>query len=470
MSKLDSILRLEKIQALFSPYPKLRLVILMVALALIPAWQYSIYSERDQLVPDYINLASIGSHHQRQFPFYYFFGLYPVVAAERDAPPADKFLEYFSDSKHPMAVEDQMERLGALLFFPDTWLGGDPTKPSQVPANSIAFVLALMALFASFWAVRLELPGLIIVAFIGSNPYQLWETYRVNNIFGWFIILTMLLLAACLPLIFKSRGERRYNWYAVAFCGALFGTLMHLRSEYTPLVISVIGVIIFMAERSWRQKAALLLAFAISWAAVGGAWSLFFEYKFWRANKYVAEHNGFLRGKDRSFHEVWFVIWTGLGDFDEKYGFLFDDRAAHAFSLPIARHTGQPRDSILMWDVINHIKNDPSWYMGILYKRLQVVLLRNTPPSLAWGQYSSMWPGLLPWLAVCGLLLAGLLLWRRAWPTLKLLLFPTTAAALAIFVFSANGLAYYSVFHLVLLGLLLSLALETVLQAKKSPN
>jgi len=75
----------------------------------------------------------------------------------------------------------------------------------------------------------------------------------------------------------------------------------------------------------------------------------------------------------------WLGIWEGLGDFDVERGHVFNDsQAAHA--LAAAGIERRP-DALFGWfdetgeayfrrTVLNHVRSDPGWYLGILGRRL----------------------------------------------------------------------------------------------------
>ena len=43
----------------------------------------------------------------------------------------------------------------------------------------------MMGLYAAFWRLRKPLLGVLLVLLLGSDPFQVFEVYRNNNVLGW---------------------------------------------------------------------------------------------------------------------------------------------------------------------------------------------------------------------------------------------------------------------------------------------
>jgi len=72
-------------------------------------------------------------------------------------------------------------------------------------------------------------------------------------------------------------------------------------------------------------------------------------------------------GPLRLYHTVWHSVWCGLGDFDKKHGYVWDDRIANDYALPILReqyHVDVPPPRP------GHYFVDAYWDDAMLYPKL----------------------------------------------------------------------------------------------------
>jgi hypothetical protein len=159
------------------------------------------------------------------------------------------------------------------------------------------------------------------------------------------------------------------------------------------------------------------------------------------------------------------ALCSGLGDFDEKYGFLADDRAG------ISYYYGQnaSRYSELMHrdNYLQTAFHDPVWYAEILGGRLKRVMLHNTPYRLSVGSnYYDIPVSPLP-VTVFGvaLLLAGALNGRRTLMRSVAILFvlPLSVGLVAVAQLADYGLQFYCIAHLFILAYVLCCALDAIL-------
>jgi tetratricopeptide (TPR) repeat protein len=498
--------------------PRRHRLALVAGLIAIVLWQSVFFRHGDPamtLTSPYHLTASGGIvGWQPEFVYFlYYLNLYPVTSISTEP------LEYSVEGARRLIAEHGRTlvmdrywtvRYGDLaktyLYLPHVWLKGRPVKPRMLHANALAFTLALLVLFAGFWAVDHTLLGLLLTLLIGSNPFQVHEVYANNNVFGWPITIAVLMLGLHLPFM-RDRPPRIAVALLIAVVsGLLLGTLRQIRTEPVLVAASVAGVYLTVSRMRWWLRLALvvLLGGAFSLASIG--WADYFEAKYREARRVVAAAGGHTYdGPRHSYHFIWHAVWCGLGDFDAKYGYQWSDLSAIRYAWPILQRRGfeargyppvepDPLDSLTLgvyWDkggqyartpfetreytdvarekVLADVVRDPLWYASILGRRIVRVLTESTPPSLAFGNGQSFSLVSTPSQAIWGLLTIVLtvrLLFARDWFHLKLLAFTLPLTATAVLVYSGGGTVYYSILHLVAVAVIAAVSWERLVERR----
>lgn len=426
--------------------------------------------------------------------FLYYLNLFPVATVseeplERSREGAERIFRTRGDTL-------VMERfwtirygdlLKTYLYLPDAYADGGPVeRPLMVLANACAWVFALVALYVAFWREGQAVLGAILVVLLGSNPFQVSEVFARNNVFGWVITTGVLVLALNLGFLADHRPSGLAIGLVPVATGLLLATVRQIRTE--PVLVGASVVLAYLAASRLHPvvRSLLVALLAASFTLGSWAWGSYFDAKFREAYVRVKAAGGHPYDGPRHLHHfVWHALWCGLGDFDTRYGYEWNDTKGMAYALPIMRArgfepTGHPRlerrpfDALTLgvyWDrarqyartpfevpeyidvirekVVHDITHDPVWYLTILAKRVRRLIVETTPPTVALGNGRKL---SLPPSAVWGLLPLGVaaILWRgRGRFLLKLLLFPAPLAATALLIYSGQGTTYYSVMHLV---------------------
>jgi hypothetical protein len=440
--------------------------------------------------------------------FLYYLDLYPVATVTEE--PLVKSREAAEQLFRTQGDTLVMERfwtirygdlLKTYLYLPDAWAGGGPAdRPLMVRANAYAWIFALLALYVAFWNVGQPILGAILVVLFGSNPFQVSEVFAHNNVFGWVITTGVAALALNLVLLRERRPSLAALVIIPIASGLLLATVRQIRTE--PVLVGVSVLLAYLSARTLRPRLrAVLVALLVGSFVLGSqAWTAYFDAKFREAYAKVKAAGGHpYDGPRHVYHLLWHNIWTGLGDFDTRYGYKWNDTVGMAYALPIMRARGfepvghpslrrQPFDSLTLgvyWDrgrkyartpfevpeytavvrekVLHDITHDPVWYLTILAKRVGRLVTDTTPPTLARGDGRKV---SLPRSVAWGLLplgVAAILLRARSLFLLKLLLFLAPLASTALFVYSGEGTTYYSVVHLVAFALCVAWLLEALL-------
>jgi hypothetical protein len=478
-------------------------------------WQLA-FVGRKAFVDDAFKItAASGVHQEKDFVYFlYYLNLFPVV--ETTAVPCTSPLpqacrqivdppgEYSADAARAAMVRNggslqqdfgwtwyAGDRGKIYLYLFDAWLKGAPRNTTPRPASRVLFTGSLCALFASMWWVRRALLGVCLALFLGSNPFQLFEVYGNDNVFGLSISTALLLLAIHVPLLRPHcRPNARWVFLWPLGVGALMATIRTMRSEPMAMLVAPAATYLVVAGLPLRRRAALVVTLAASFWLVGALWNAHFVRQQRHAAEVVAGHGGHPFTEDiRLYHHFWHPIWCGLGDFDDRHGYEWNDHAAAGYARPRLQlkgvyvptafmnvPEGDPREyfdpktkiykklpyelpyynDIIRDKVLADIRNDPWWYLGILAKRVKRVFTMTTPVRISW------WRGwlTLPWHAALVVPTVVLLALARSRFLLRIILFTVPTVATAVAVFSDRGMTYYGIFHVVSFAVVLTVALQ----------
>jgi tetratricopeptide (TPR) repeat protein len=489
-----------------------RALVLLGGLVALVVWQSTFFRHGypDTTLQSEYRLEASAGHldWQQEFVYFlYYLNLFPVASISRTTPDysVEGARRMIAEQGHTLVMDRYWTiRYGELaktyLYLPHVWLKGKPVRPRMLHANAVGFTVALLVLFTAFWYVEQTTLGVVLVVLMGSNPFQVNQVYATNNVLGWPITVTLLLLALHVPLI--AGRLRRFSVIIglALLSGAILGTVRQVRTEPVLVFVAVAGVYLAATHlRSWIRLTAVVLL-GVTVIATSSAWTGFFEGKYRQAYTVVKAAGGHVYDGPRyPHHFFWHALSCGLGDFDRKYGYRWSDTRALSYAWPILQHRYDyrpvgypplaPRVLDLLtfgvyWDrgrqyvktpfeipeyieivrnkVLGDIVHDPLWYASILGRRLARILTQSTPPTVALG---NGWFVSLPGRAVWGYLavvVALALLRRRAWFGLKLIAFTVPLAGTALLVYSGGGTALYSVAHLVAFAIAAAAVIDAV--------
>jgi hypothetical protein len=365
-------------------------------------------------------------------------------------------------------------------------------RPSVGRFNRWMFLSSLAAVLVSFWILRRPLLGILLVALVGSDPFQLIAAYLQNNIFSLPISVTFWMIALHAPLLFgKPRGW--YAWVLAGISGIVLASFRQVRVEPAMVVAALPIAYLFVPGASLIRRLGPCILLATVFILTGRAWGIYWDHKFADAAEFVTEHGGHpYPGLRSQYHAVWHTIFCGLGDFGNDKGYLWNDRYAYAYAAPILKSKyGLPYtydglkfyfdqsydadgiypvkpedlpqyDQILKDRVLSDIRADPLWYPKILLRRAWTCLYKTTPISLAWDSHFLSAPGLVFGPGALVIFLLALLLRRAAEAKLMLMTLPLLATAMLIY--SRLGTTYYGIFHLAGLAVALEAAVVWIVR------
>ena len=119
------------------------------------------------------------------FPYFYYFDQLPVGAIGVGRQPEPFTQEaaraliqrsgslFRNDFSNPCNTARYGDLAKIFLFWPAAFLRGDPLPPTVLPATALLFVAGLVAVLIGFWRAGYAILGLLIVLFVGSNPFQI---------------------------------------------------------------------------------------------------------------------------------------------------------------------------------------------------------------------------------------------------------------------------------------------------------
>ena len=462
--------------------------LVLLFIFLIPVWQ-GIYVFNPELIQNdkkWKMRAASGIHSERGFAYFlYYLNLYPVAhdlfwSKQKDevdysvAGAEDLFKNHWgglrTERNHTIRYGDHLK---TYLYSFSAFLRGSPKTISIKDPAIIFFIISLMVCLYSFWRIGYFGMGFILVIIVGSNPFQLYETYVNENVFSWTISAALFILAINLPIISNNWKSNVRFWCIPIISALVLATLKNIRSEPAVVMLGCLLVYTF-ADVRIIKRLGLIFSFLLVFWASGFLWQSYFDYKIDEAKEEVAKVGGHVyEGPIDMHHMFWHSAWIGLGDFDRKYGHRWKDRVGARFALPILKEQygiqippwkGTNKfeeywdknnkfyktpyelpyyNEVLKNDIMYKIVNDPVWCITILYKRM-IRILNSTSPIRAqiFNQYIE-----IPFHGNLVIILIIMLIILKKWFYLKLILFTLPVSTVALVVYSGKGVTNYSIYH-----------------------
>ncbi|MCP5042908.1 MAG: hypothetical protein GY944_17930 [bacterium] len=464
-------------------------VMLVVAGSLaIVIWQASFATHAEELDDQFRNRANISGFLEESAPrffyFLYYTGKFPVVLldpleqADWNPEAADRYLSGHPNLSNELhAFLRTGDHAKTLLLYPSAWWNGTPRDVTLAEFNRLFAALSLVSLFVAFAFCHHLLLGSVLVALLGSHPYQLHSLYASNDVFGYTTAFACLCLGLNAPILFT---RTRTPWMiAIAIAsGVLVATIREVRTEPALVGISIAATYCLAPQIDWRKRAALLVTLVSAFVITTASWSTYWEGKFEEAHRAVELAGGkTYDGPWNRHHVLWHAIWCGLGDFASERGYRWDDRAAYRHAIPMVnqrfgttyhyrpgpmnyyldefytdqrKHRISPEtldeyNAVIRDHVLDDISSDPLWYLEVVSRRVDVVLTQTTPLRLAAAGHH-LGIGFSGYIALA---LLVYLIASGARRELALIGFAVPASLTTVLVYSADGIAYASTYHVV---------------------
>ncbi|MEY2828304.1 MAG: hypothetical protein RIQ33_162 [Bacteroidota bacterium] len=366
-------------------------------------------------------------------------------------------------------------------FLPNAILANSAQKPSVKLFNALFFVIALMILYIGFYKINQPLLGFIIVLLINYCPYFIFEIYCNKNIFGLLGSTFFIILGLNLTTLYGIEKRLKKQILFALISSIIIGFNVEIRNEISIVLASLLLIILFSIELNLLRKTLLITIILVSFFATKNSIEFYFTKKINESYQLVKTKKGHLyTGPYISGHQFWHPMVCGLGDFDTKYGFKWDDRVAYNYAMPILQKKyklplhysnkfvlddcydnekfyHKKFDEIPEYEetmkekILSTVKSDPLWYFEILLKRILSTLSITLPfPFIGWLIFP----------------VAYYLYRRSKWDYCKLIIISLPLSFTPIIIFSGAYTTYNGVFGFILI----SLIIIELYQRKKNPE
>lgn len=413
--------------------------------------------------------------------FYYYTNHFPLATLNESLKysEADAITEIKTNGESLIMEYEHWSRLGEhariIAFLPNAYLDGNPSRPRIKLFNTLIFISGLICLAFGFYRSKKMLAGVLLIILINSTPFFLYEIYTNQNIFGLLASCFFIILGLNVSLFFRPKISILKLLLLVIISGAIIGFLSEVRNEISLVIVSVILLYFLLPNQKIVVRIGLIVAVSLTFYVAKLGIRNHFENQFDQTKTLVETKGGHVyNGNKIAGHKIWHPIFCGLGDFDEKNNYKWDDRIAYAYATPILNeehnldiaYSGKfytdnfydedslyyvKFDEIIEYEeivknkVLSDISDDPGWYIAIIFKRIVRVLTVTLPFAYA------------GWLL---LPLIFYLIRSKKWLYLKLLIVSFPLSITPVIIYSGKGSTYNSVFVYILFLVLILMLLD----------
>lgn len=411
--------------------------------------------------------------------FHYYTGHFPLASLNEnlDYSIEGAYNEIANNGTDLIMEYQHWSRLGEnariWAFLPDSIIAGNPENPSVKLFNVLIFVISLILLYYGFWRIKRPIYGFILLFLINLTPYYLYEVYMNRNIFALLGSSFFIIIGLNVSFLFQKENKYRFIILSI-ISGSIIGFFSEFRNEVSIVLVSLILIYLLAIQTRVFTKVFVILISYFSFTGTKVIIQNHFNNEFEKTTELVKNAGGHVyTGKRIPGHKFWHPIFCGLGDFDQKYGYVWNDKIAYKYATPILQEKYgmditysdkyyldnyydsdslyyikfdeiDEYEEIMKEKVLSDIKNDPLWYFTILFKRIVRTLTITIPfPYVGWLIF----------------LVAFYFIKKRNWFDLKLILIALPLSATSIIIYSGDGATYNSVFaYFVIMGLLVFLS------------
>jgi len=422
--------------------------------------------------------ASGFEHHyaSKFFYFYYYTGFFPLATL-------DTQLNYSSlGAKNEIAMHGKdliMEykhwsRLGEHArigcYMPDAVVKGTAQNPSLKLFNTLFFLLGLCLLFHGFYVSKHPLIGLILCSLILITPYFHYEVFRNENIFALQASVFFIVMGLLLPTLLNPATNLGKSILMVVIASLVLAFCSEIRNEISIVFACLLMMILWSSSLGGISKSMLLLLAILFFAGGKKLIQRHFDVKYEKTKQLVASKAGHVyNGQKIAGHKLWHPIFCGLGDYDQQFGYAWNDTVAYAYAVPILNERYQMHlnysgklytdnyydsahlyyikfdeipqyESVVKEKVLNDIQHHPMWYLKILGQRFLKICSTTLP---------------IPFMGFVAMLGFIFFIYQKKSSYVKLILVSLPLSATSLLIYSGKGATYNAMFGYLILAFLL---------------
>ena len=422
--------------------------------------------------------ASGFEHHyaSKFFYFYYYTGYFPLATL-------DTQLNYSSlGAKNEISQHGEnliMEykhwsRLGEhariYCYMPDALVKGTAQNPSLKLFNTLCFLLGLCLLFHGFYVTKHPIIGMILCSLVLITPYFHYEVFRNENIFALQASVFFMVVGLLLPILLNRITNQGKPFLLVILASLVLAFCSEIRNEISVVFACLLLMILLSSWFGTIYKSLLILVAFLFFVGGKKLIQMHFDVKYEQTKQLVANKGGHVyNGQKITGHKIWHPIFCGLGDYDQQYGYAWNDTVAYAYAVPIlneryqmhVNYTGKlhmdnyydsaklyyikfdeiPQyESVVKEKVLSDIRHHPIWYLKIIAQRLLKICTTTLP---------------FPLMGFVTLLGFIFFIYQKKSIYIKLILVSLPLSATSLLIYSGKGATYNAMFGYLVLAFLL---------------
>lgn len=410
------------------------------------------------------------------FYFYYYTGFFPLVTSDSNLgySKRDAWKQIHHHGERLLMEYKHWSRLGEhariFCYIPNAVLKGSAAQPSVRLFNALFFLLGLLCLYRGFYKVKKPLLGLILCILILATPYFQFEVFRNENIFALQASVFFLIFGLLLPFLFEEIKWQVKVLGGIIISSCIIAFCSEIRNEISVVLTCLLLMVWLSHQTSWKRRLLLSIVALIFFVVTKKGIQVYFDTSFAKTKELVSKYKGHVyTGPRIAGHRLWHPIFCGLGDYDTKYGYAWSDTVAYAYAVPLLNskyHLGlhysgnfftdnyydsahqyyikfdeiPAYESVVQEKVINDIRKDSFWYVGILLKRLVKICMTTLP---------------IPFLGFVAIVALLLLIKKRNSLYLKMLVITLPLSATSFLIYSGKGATYNGMFGYFILAMIL---------------